>query len=174
MVNWGVVAIGIIIILGTFYATEIYITHEQKEQLKAAQAWCNTRVEVMGITIPIGQLAVDNLLPLFKSGTPNCEQINTLSTQLSYAWLGYVAGFLLLLVGLVIGGQNTVIREIVREPVHHTRSSGHSRSVEESEESNEEEPEEQIKPAKKANFCGKCGTKLQGHEKYCHKCGVKV
>jgi len=69
---------------------------------------------------------------------------------------GYGAGFLMLVLGLALGGSK---REIVRVVEKRVRN---------------DDDEDTPKSKDKGKFCGNCGVKLKMGDKFCGSCGEKV
>ena len=151
MANMGLVIFGIIVLILTFFITQVMITPQQKQQVELAKQACNFNV----FGIPVGQIG-QALSPDIAS---KCEQVQTASLIMTWGWVGYVIGFILLVGGLATGGKKEVVREIIRESV----------------KAHKEDVEETPKISKgKGKFCGNCGEKISSGDKFCPSCGEKV
>jgi len=159
MVKVGLVILGTLLLIGTFYVAEIMITPQQKQQLDLIKQLCN--INIYGIPLgQIGQALSPNL-------ADQCEQVRITSLVMTWSWAGYVVGFILLVLGLALGGSKTIIREVIREPQTFY------------EKEYEEEPKIIKKSDKKmkketVSFCSNCGKKLSGDEEFCSNCGEKI
>ena len=152
MANSALMALGILIIIGMFFFTNVLVTPQQRQQIELARSACGFQL----FGIPLGQIGQ----ALNPEAAQACQQAQTYSQIVSFEMPAYIIGFILIVVGLVIGGKKKeVIREIIRE-----KSS-------EKHETKEEE-EEPKKKETKVKYCTNCGTKVKG--KFCSKCGEPV
>ena len=155
MVRYGVVILGVIVLVGTYYVLNIYITPQQKQQLALAQVACNANIG----GIPLGQIGQ----MVSSEAAQACSQAATLSQILSVGPIGYLVGAGLVILGLVIGNgkkrKKVVYEEEEEEP-------------EEEEAEVEEEPEETEQIVKVR--CKKCKTLNEEEAKFCKKCGKKL
>ncbi len=152
--NTGLVIFGIIIIGGMFFLANIYITPQQKQQLELVSSACNFNI----FGIPIGQIGQS----ISSDIAQKCEEVRIVKQILSFEPFAYLLGFILFVIGLVIGGRKEVhiIKEFVKEP---------------EEELEEGVEEKSIKSNKKVyKFCSNCGNKINPGEKFCGKCGNKL
>lgn len=152
--NIGLIIFGIFLIVGMFFLANVYITSQQKQQLELVNSVCN--FNIWGI--PVGQLGQ----AISPDVAQKCEQVRTVKQILSFQPFIYILGFILLVVGLAIGGKKEVhiIREVIKEP---------EKEVEETEE----KPREKIKKGR-YKFCSGCGSKVKAEEKFCGNCGSKL
>lgn len=151
MANKGLIVIGIIIIIGVFYLTNIYLTPQQIQQIELANYVCN--LEVMDI--PLGALG----RAISPDAANECEKVEMIMPVIKYRLYLYGLGILLIIIGVAIGN-----KQIVKEVVHITHH----------EEKKEPVKKEEEKTVTKARFCRKCGTKLKPGTKFCNKCGNKT
>ena len=122
----------------------------------------NSNVGIFGIT-------VQDIAKLVSPDTVSkCNQYLILMQILSYEYIFYIVGIVLIVIGLAFGGKKEVIREVIKEVKHEEPEE------EEEPEEIEKEPETKKTSDKKAKFCGKCGNKLKPNDKFCGKCGGKV
>lgn len=119
----------------------------------------------IGISIPI---PVKPIIQIVKPEIlERCNQLATLMQILALEIYIYSIGFILLVVGLVIGGKREV--QIIREVEKPAR-----KVVETETEEVEEEEEVEEKPKKGKKFCSECGSPVRPKDKFCKKCGKKV
>ncbi|MFZ3077103.1 MAG: zinc ribbon domain-containing protein [Candidatus Aenigmatarchaeota archaeon] len=157
----GLVVLGILLMLGMFMFSNVLITPQQKQEAQLANSLCNSNVNILGFNIPIGQ-SVQSVSPDIAQ---KCQGASTLSSILSFETPAYLIGFVLLVLGLALGGRKEVIREVVRE---------RNEKVEQEEPEEEEEtPEENVKK-KGVKYCSDCGNKIKVGEKFCGSCGKAV
>jgi hypothetical protein len=151
MANGGLVALGVLIIIGMFIFGNVLITPQQKNQIKLASSLCGSPLGAIG-----GSVSSDV--------ANGCQQVGFLGTILNYELFIYFGGIILLVIGLAIpSGKKEVIREIVKEK---------STQKEEPEEEIEEESE--IKKPAKFKYCSDCGTKVSKKSKFCIECGKEL
>lgn len=157
----GLVVLGIIFMVGMFLFSNVIITPQQKQEVKLVNSLCNVNVGLFGFDIPIGQAAQ----ALSPEATEQCQQYSLISKIISYEMYVYIIGFVILVLGLALGGGGkTIIREVVKE--------SHEKVEDEEEPEEETEEEPKIKKGKlKTKYCSNCGTKLKVGHKFCGKCG---
>ena len=156
MANSGLVVLGILMIFGIFFFTNIMITPQQRSQIEIANSLCGSSF----LGIPLGKIGQ----AISPETASECNTVGGISQIFSLAPIGYIVGFLLLVIGLAIGGgkKETIIREVVK-PV---TAKGYD--LDEDVDS-----EEEIKTVKeKVKYCKNCGEKVKGN--YCSGCGEKV
>lgn len=156
MPKTGLVILGIILLVGTFFLTQVIVTPQQKQQIELVKTACNFNL----FGIPVGQIGQ----AISPDAANTCEQVRMASLIMTWGWIGYLIGFILLVAGVATGGKKEIIREIIREPAKHK------------EKVKEEGSEETEKPKskKKGNFCAHCGEKLTVADKFCPSCGEKA
>jgi len=128
------------------------------ENLKTLCGLTEATVPILGIPIPIKPI-VGIVSPEILE---KCNQLSTLMQILALEIYVYFVGFILLVVGLAIGGRKEVIREVIREKRH-----------EKEPEEEEETPKKRVKK-KGVRYCYYCGGEIKRGEKFCGSCGKKV
>lgn len=93
MARGGLIAIGIIIIVGIYFFTNIIYTPQQGAQLKIAKAACDSTLGAMS-----GALS--------SSIAKDCQQVRIFATIFEFAPLLYLLGGILFLVGLAVPSKN--------------------------------------------------------------------
>ncbi len=164
MANSSLVVLGLLMIIGMFFFSNVMITPQQRSQIDLANSACGSAFGKIGSAIS-GQVA------------EGCQQATIYNQVLSLSGPVYLFGFILLLVGLVIGGKKEIIRErVVKQPK--IRQQAREESEEEIDEVNpkvkeaKESNEEKTRESKKLKFCSDCGAKVKG--KFCPDCGEKI
>jgi len=155
--NSALLILGVLLIVGFFLFSNVMISSEQKQEIQLANKLCN--FEYSGI--PLGHFG-QILTGLFKPEwevAEKCEQIGTLAKILSMSTYIYIAGFVLVILGLALGGKTKEVIKIIEKPVTISK---------------EIEPEVEKLSVEKTNFCGECGNKLKPDDKFCGKCGAEV
>lgn len=154
MVKAGLVILGILILLGAVFFLQIVISPNDQSDIRTAEAMCTAEVEVFGINLPVGRAGQEIL-----GVQEECRNNHYLFLLINYGWIAYVFGGLLLLFGLILGNTKVVYKKRVIHRQQNTQEKSHGKSL--------------LKD-KKAKFCGDCGSKLGGYEKYCHQCGRRI
>jgi preprotein translocase subunit SecG len=159
----GLFVFGLIILIGMFIFSNVIITPQQKQEVQLANSVCNLNVGLFGFNIPIGQAAQ----ALSPEVAQQCNSVSTIAKILSYETYVYIIGFIILILGLALGGNKEVIREVVREKSE--------KSEEEPEEEEEEKEEHKSKKGKsKVKYCSECGSENKIGDKFCENCGKKL
>jgi len=182
--NAGLVVLGVVILIGTFFLTQVMITPQQRQQIELANQLCGANI----FGIPVGQIG--------QAASPDvankCQEASNISQVMDMAPFGYIIGFVLLVAGLAIGGKKGsksssghALKE-TKEEEHKCEVCGKayatlkeaSRCEARHElERKKAEPKSESKKkseAPKRMFCKKCGTKIKEGVKFCAKCGNKV
>jgi hypothetical protein len=157
LVNSGLAALGLFIIVGMFIFTNILVSPQEKAQIGLTNQACGSIFGQIGSAIS-GQVA------------EGCQNVQTYSSIASLSTPAYFIGFILLIAGLVTGGRKKTIKEVIKEI-----PSGKNLTKEVEEEEESEEPEEEIEEIEekpKVKFCASCGTKVKGN--FCTKCGEEL
>ena len=160
----GLFIFGLILLIGMFIFSNVLITPQQKQEVQLANSLCNLNIGLFGFNIPIGQGAQ----ALSPDIAQKCQNISTIAKILSYEMYVYLIGFILVVLGLALGGHKEVVRDVIREK---TRKE---------EEPSEEEPEEEEKTPKRhikkkeVKYCSNCGNEVKVGEKFCGSCGKKL
>ncbi len=101
--NGGLVALGILLLVGMFLVGNIIITPQQRNQVELASGVCGSFLGKIG-----GAISSDV--------AEQCRQAQMISQILSLEPFVYIVGFILLVVGLAIPSKKKeVIREIIKE-----------------------------------------------------------
>jgi len=156
MANSGLIVLGILMILGIFFFTNIMISPQQRSQIELANKACGSSF----LGIPIGQIGQ----ALSPEIARECRNVSGISQIFSIAPFGYLIGFVLLIAGLAIGGEKkeTIVREVVK-PM----------PARDYELDKDIDFEEELKSEKKEiKYCRNCGAKVKG--KYCSECGERI
>lgn len=132
----------------------------------------NSACGLTSIQIPILGIPIKSVVQATIPGiVEKCNQLATLLQILSFEIYIYAFGFLLLVLGLVLGGgKREIIREVVREKAHKEEE-----SEEEPEEEEQEKEETKSKKGKsKVKYCSECGSENNTGDKFCKDCGKKL
>lgn len=161
MANSSLVVLGLLMIIGMFFFSNVMITPQQRSQIDLADSACGSVFGKIGSAIS-GQVA------------EGCQQATTYNQILSLSGPVYLFGFILLLLGLVIGGKKEVIKErvIERPKVKKQTNEEPEEEIDEVKPKVKESNEEKSKESKKLKFCSNCGAKVKG--KFCPDCGEKI
>jgi ribosomal protein L40E len=175
--NSGLAALGIIILIGTFFFTEVMITPQQRQQIEIANKMCGASI----FGIPVGQIGQ----AVSADAANACKQAGDAYQSMSMAPIGYILGFILLVIGLVAGGKKgdsepkskhkkTVEEEKFKCDVCGKIYANQKEAVRcEARHEFEKEPDKKTEILK-TKFCKKCGTKIKEGVKFCTKCGNKL
>jgi hypothetical protein len=158
----GLFIFGLIILIGMFVFSNVLITPEQKQQVQLANSLCNANVNVFGFNLPIGQSAQ----ALSPDIAQRCQQVSIVAKILSYEMYIYIVGFVLIVLGLALGGSKEVVREIVKEK--------REKKPEKPEEETEEKESEKYVKKKGIKYCSECGSSNKISDKFCGSCGKKL
>jgi len=150
--NIGLVILGVLIIGAMFFFSNILITPQQKSQIKIASSLCNSPLGSIG-----GAISSDV--------ATNCQQIGFLGTIIGYETFIYLAGIVLLVIGVAIPSSKKEVHVIkeVEKPKEETE-----------DELYFEKTETKGKKSNEYKFCSKCGAKISKKSKFCTKCGEKA
>jgi heme/copper-type cytochrome/quinol oxidase subunit 1 len=152
--------LGFLIVIGTFVVANIIITPEQRNQIEIVNQMCG--FNLFGVPLgKIGQAVNPEIAQQY-------QQIGILGKFFSVTPYLYAVGFVLIIVGLVLGQKTKEVVKVKEKPVSVSKE-----EPEEVEEEEDTEPETK-KASKKAKFCIECGNKLKPEDKFCGKCGTEV
>jgi len=93
MVKGVAIFFGLLILIGTFYVANIYVTAEDKQDIKSNYNLCESKIGSVGKFIS-------------NKVTSGCEDNTYKYYLLSYHWIAYIIGGILLIVG--IAGKSNV------------------------------------------------------------------
>lgn len=144
--NSGLVAFGILVLIGMFLFGNFFISPQQRNQIQLAKSACGSFLGQLG-----GALSPDI--------AESCRQVQGIGQILSLEPFIYMVGFGLLVIGLILpsGKKEVIVKEIIKEPNFEVKK---------------ENDLEDKKIKSKVKFCSNCGAKVKG--KFCTKCGEPV
>lgn len=148
--NSGLVALGILALVGMFFIGNIIITPQQRNQVELASGICGSFWGKLG-----GALSPEV--------AEECRKAQTAGQILSLEPFIYIVGFGLIVLGLALPSRKKevqIIREVIKEP------------VKELEHEPEIKSKKRIRKRRKVKYCSNCGAKVRG--KFCGKCGRAV
>jgi len=155
--NGGLILLGILIAGGMFFLANVYVTPQEKQQVALIDQACNLNLQ----GIPLGQIGQS----LNADAAQICERAKFAKQIMAFEMYGYGLGGLLLILGLVTGGQKEV--HVIREVERHSAR----------EEAEDEEDEDAHVDKKKSKgdktFCAECGSPVTKKDKFCKGCGAK-
>lgn len=168
MANAGLVFIGILLVGGMFFFSNVMI--DNPEQIELAASACDTSAGEIGQAL---------------SGTiaENCNKAQTYSMILGLKPIVYIVGGLLFLIGLVVGRGGKTERKVEKKIVHTSEDKGKtSRKIkEESKETESDEGKESEETSKESKedkseskYCTNCGAEVGPDHNYCPECGEEV
>lgn len=143
---------GIILLAGMFFVGNVFITPQQKEQIKWARGACNFPL--------FGSLSK----ALSADVANTCRNIETAYKIMQFSPYVYGFGALLFVLGLILPSEKKEVKVIREVPTPITRAE------------KLEKPEEKVTKVseKTYKFCGNCGAKVSKNIKFCSKCGEKL
>ncbi len=151
--NGGIFTLGILMLIGMFFLSNVYITPQQRNQIELSSSACGSSLGTWA-----GALSSDV--------AEQCRTLQNVGQILAVEKYVYLGGFGILVLGLLIPGRKkeVIIREIVREP----------KEIEEAEIETSSEREDTPVPKANLYVCNKCKMKVSENDEFCPNCGNRL